>query len=201
MSHLGMNETFDFMFVIKEFCGYLFIFMVMWFLILEIVHHKRVFSLKYCLKSFYKGLSGIGDKEFFSEYAENHFNRKKSWKGSGFRVLFMRLLIIFRNYQTNKNRPQYLVEVNQLHSSVRDTFAHNNTQTLSIQLTAAFFILIVFLYELIFATGYVFLLPIGIVGIFILLSIWLYLSREKQGDRASAEIDRLESTYAKYLTS
>ncbi len=185
--------------IIEEFCVYLFILMVIWFFTLVIVHNKRVFSFRIYLKSFYKGLSKIGNKEFFNEYVKSHFNRIKSRKGSSFVDIFSRQLVIFQNYQKNKNRPQYLVELSQLHSCARDTFAHNNSQILSIQLTSAFFIFITYLFRVIFSPWSLSLLPLFIVGLFILFSIWLYVRREKQGDRAVGEIDKLESIYLKYL--
>ncbi len=201
---IGINdsvlvEAADFIYVIEEFCVYLFPLMAAWLLFLGIAHYTRVFSYKRHLKSFYKGLAKIGNKTLFTEYVSSHSNRVKHLKRIPLVDLFMGLLEIFQRYGKNKNRSQYLADIIRLRDHSWDAFSHKNTRSFSIQITAAVFIFIVLLAERIFHLRPVSLMPLHIVGIFTFFSFWLYMSRQEQSKRAVKEIDKLESIYARYL--
>lgn len=201
---IGVNdsvlvEAADFIYVIEEFCVYLFFLMAAWLVFLGIAHYTRVFSYRRYLKSFYKGLSKIGNKMLFTEYVSSHSNRVKHSKRIPLADLFMGLLEIFQRYGKNKNRSQYLAEIIRLRDHAWDTFSHKNTRTFSIQITAAVFIFIVLLAERIFHLRPLSLMPLHIVGIFTFFSFWLYMSRQDHSKRAVKEIDKLESIYARYL--
>ena len=86
---IGVNdsvlvEAADFIYVIEEFCVYLFLLMAAWLFFLGIAHYTRVFSYKRHLKSFYKGLAKIGNKTLFTEYVSGYSNRVKhlTWRNS-----------------------------------------------------------------------------------------------------------------------
>lgn len=201
---IGINdsvlvEAMDFVYVIEEFCVYLFLLMAAWLLFLGIAHYTRVFSYRRHLKSFYKGLSKIGNKTLFTEYVKSHFNRVKHSKRFPLVDLFMGLLEIFQRYGKNKNRSQYLADIIRLRDHSWDAFSHKNMRYFSIQITAAVFIFIVLLAEITFHLRPVSLMPLHIVGLFTFFSVWLYMSRQEQSKRAVKEIDKLESIYARYL--
>jgi hypothetical protein len=111
----------------------------------------------------------------------------------------MGLLEIFQRYGKNKNRSQYLADIIRLRDHSWDTFSHKNMRAFCLQITAAVFIFIVLLAEIIFRLRPVSLMPLHIVGIFTFFSFWLYMSRQRQSKRAVKEIDKLESIYARYL--
>ena len=201
---IGVNETVfveaaDFIYVIEEFCVYLFFLMAAWLLFLGIAHYTRVFSYRRYMKSFYKGLAGIGNKTLFTEYVKSHFRRVKHSKRFPLVDLFEGLLEIFQRYGKNKNRSQYLADIIRLRDHSWDIFSHKNTRSFSIQVTAAIFIFIVLLAERIFHLKPISLMPLHIVVIFTFLSFWLYMSRQEHSKRAVKEIDKLESIYARYL--
>lgn len=201
---IGVNETVfveaaDFIYVIEEFCVYLFFLMAAWLLFLGIAHYTRVFSYRRHLKSFYKGLAKIGNKTPFTEYVKSHFHRVKHSKQFALVDLFQGLLEIFQRYGKNKNRSQYLADIIRLRDHSWDIFSHKNTRSFSIQITSAVFIFIVLLAERIFHLRSVSLMQLHIVGIFTFFSFWLYMSRQEQSKRAVKEIDKLESIYARYL--
>ena len=202
--NIGVNDSVfvdaaDFIYVIEEFCVYLFFLMAAWLLFLGIAHYTRVFSYRKHLKSFYKGLVKIGNKMLFTEYVKSHLNRVKHSKRFPLVDLFEGLLEIFQRYGKNKNRSQYLTDIIRLRDHSWDIFSHKNMRSFSIQITAAVFIFIVLLAERIFHLRPISLMPLHIVGIFTFFSIWLFLSRQEQSKRAVKEIDKLESIYARYL--
>lgn len=186
--------------LIEEFCIYLFVIMALWLFFQWTAHHRRVFSFRNHVKSFYTGLSEMGNNTFFPKYVETRFNSMEHMNRPPVFDPFMRLLTTYRNYRKDKNRYTYLLNVNEMRADARETFSRGSSQSLSIQMTTAFFVFGVLLSEVVF-TDLRPSLPLWAVAVFTLSALWLYVSREKQGDRAITEIDKLESIYAKYLTA
>ena len=201
---IGVNDSVlveakDFIYVIEEFCLYLFFLMAAWLLFLGIVHYTRVFSYMRHLQFFYKGLSKIGNKMLFTEYVKSHSNRVKHSKKVPLADLFIDLLELLQHYGKHNNRSQYLADLIRLRDHSWETFSHKNLRSFCLQITAAVFIFIVLLAEIIFHLRPVSQMWLYSVGLFSLFSFWLYMGRQEQSKRAVKEIDKLESIYARYL--
>jgi hypothetical protein len=195
-------ETDIFIDVIRDFCLYLFIAMALWLLVRVIDHQVRRFSFGRYTRSFYKGLSGIGDSTGFIRYVNRSGAPEGSLRHSPLAGLFMSLLGVFQHYRQTGSRGRYLTGIAQLRDNARDTFSHNNLRALAIQLSSVFFIVLFLLFEIIYGSyaltssrSMLFYGP----ALAAVLSYWHYRGREKQGDRAGNEIEKLITIYNKYL--
>jgi hypothetical protein len=203
MSGIGGTSSLDvhfFLAVIVELSMYLFIVTAFWLFCQWIGHHSLVFSFRRSMKSFYRGLAKLGDKESFPDWVEHNFDpMTNKWRRLFAADLFLGLLTGNRDFRRHRNRVHYQTRINQLRVKMREVFSQDNLRALSLQLTTALFVLVMFLYDLYFSSEPLPPLLTWGVLLFIVSAVWLYISKEKQGNRAVKEVDKLETVYANYL--
>lgn len=193
------NEVF--VSVIVEFCMLLMAGMVIWLFFQAVNYADRRLAFRKHMKSFYKGLADGPNKDGFAEYVSNGFQRLKGLKGMPLENLFTGLLSICKNFRESRNRVRYIISVNEMRIGAHETFTRKNSRSLAIQVVSALFALMVFLGERPLTGAHIEPMRFVIIGVFLVFSVGIFISRERTGNRAANEIDKLEKVYEKNLKS
>lgn len=191
------NEVF--VSVIVEFCMLLMAGMVLWFIFQAINHVDRRLAFRKHMKRFYEGLADANSGEGFSMYINNRFHRLKGLKGTPLENVFTGLLSTFRDFRKKRNRIHYIININELRIGAQETFTRKNSRSLAIQVTASLFTLMVFWGEIPLTNAVVEPVKFVFTGLFLVFSFGLYIIRNRAGNRAVSEIDKLEKVYEKNL--